>query len=149
MNTKVFKKEQEQATYIGKQISNIDILEENGLIIEVDINRRIALKVNLQNIALLEPCKWRQLCKYNWLNDGHKNLSFFPEIVMARRPFNFISEIQSINGGNYYYFIDIYTDNIDGNQMIGNLDWHRLILLKLSNSLFHLKRLKFKNLLKC
>lgn len=43
---------------------------------------------------------------------------------MARRPFNFISEIQSVNGESYYYFIDIYTDNTNGNQMIGNLDWH-------------------------
>lgn len=59
---------------------------------------------------------------------------FLSQIVLARRRFNFISEIQNTQGNTFYddakiekafieYFSDIYTDNGRRNWIIGNLNW--------------------------
>lgn len=58
-NKKVFNKEVEQTADIDKQIVGIDALKESGFIFEADYNRRIAFKVDLLIITILEAKKWR------------------------------------------------------------------------------------------
>lgn len=113
---------------IARSINDINLKEENGNISEV------ALKIDLQNLSLLEARKWRQLYKLKWLAEGDQNTTYFHKAVMAKKRFNFISKIQSVQRDNYYldidientfidYFKGIYTENSKQSRLVGNLNW--------------------------
>lgn len=92
-NKQILKKEQSRAEEISKQIEAIDVKEEANDINETDVHLRTSLKADLLNISLLETQKWRQLCKLNWLLEGDENTTYFHNICLARRRYNFIAEI--------------------------------------------------------
>lgn len=125
----------ENAADIWKLIFDIDNREEQGIMTED--SSRSALKIDLQNLMLLEARKWRQLCKYAWFNEGGGSTAFLHEVCFARRQINFISEIQNTQGVNFYtdpliekdfkdYFNDIYIGESNVEWMFDNLDWESL-----------------------
>lgn len=93
LNTKVFRKEFEQMESITKSINDIDEKEE--------INKRLAVKIDLQNLSLFEARKWKQLCKFKWLKEVDENTCKFPRSLSINlQKSNFLGinlEPQSIN----------------------------------------------------
>lgn len=133
-NIDTFKKEQNMMEEIVKNIAIIDDKENSQNITDIDLQQRIALKSDLLKLNLNEARKWSQLCKLKWLMEGDENTAYFHKICLARRRFNFISEIQDgqniaqcSDSGIEKAFIDHFNEVFQNapheKWLIGNLNW--------------------------
>jgi hypothetical protein len=79
------------------QIQDFDLLEETRPLSVEEGVMKDHLKVDLENVLLLEEIKWRQSSRVTWLREGDKNTKFFHRVANSNRRFNTIDHLV-VNG---------------------------------------------------
>ncbi|CAL1375754.1 unnamed protein product [Linum trigynum] len=96
-NVDVFGRVQVKIENLIKKISEIDLLEEAGPILESQFIARSLWRCELDKILLMEEISWRQKSRELWIKVGDKNSGFFHRMANFNRRRNTIQLLKVDN----------------------------------------------------
>ena len=77
----------ERKKCILDEISNIDVIDQEGVLSSDLSAQRVLRKGELEELILREEIHWRQKAKVKWVKDGDCNAKVFYKVVDGRRNF--------------------------------------------------------------
>ncbi|KAJ9705647.1 hypothetical protein PVL29_003625 [Vitis rotundifolia] len=97
-NKNTFGMLKERKKTILDEITNIDVIEQEGVLSSDLSALRVVRKGELEEIILREEIHWRQKAKIKWVKDGNCNSKLFHKVANGRRNRNFIKLLENERG---------------------------------------------------
>ena len=116
------------------EISNIDAIEQEGVLSSDLSAQRDLRKGELEELILREEIHWRQKARVKWVKEGDCNSKFFHKVANGRRNRKFskvlenesglvLNNSESITEEILLYFEKLYASPTGESWSVEGLDW--------------------------